>query len=67
MSTRDVTDTISHSHNGETKSDSNTKETNFSSGKDCSTATTENKNECAEQFGEEFVTNFHSIKNLVSC
>ena len=65
MSARDVTDAVSHGNDGQTEGDGNAKESDMS--EDCSTATTENKNEGAEQFGEEFVTNFHSIKNLVSC
>ena len=46
VSTRDVTDAISHGYHGKTKSDSYAQETNVS--KQSSTATTENKNECAE-------------------
>lgn len=61
MSTGDVSDAVSHGNHGKTKSDGDTKKTNMS--EDCSTATTENKNERAEQLGEEFVTNLHS--NLI--
>ena len=58
VSARNVTDAVGHSDDCETEGDSNTKESNMT--KDCSTATTENKNERAEQFGEEFVTDFHN-------
>lgn len=64
MSARDMANAISHGDHGETKGDGYTKESDVS--KDCCTATTENKNECAEEFGEEFVTDFHRIKFLMS-
>ena len=58
VSTRDVTNAVSHGNNGKTESNGYAKETNMS--EDCSTATTEDKYEGAEQFGEEFVTNLHN-------
>jgi hypothetical protein len=59
-----VTHTVSHGHNGQTESDGNAKESEGSTGEDGSTATAKHQNECAEQFGEEFVTCFHNVLNF---
>ena len=59
-----MTDTIGHSHHGETESDGDAKETDVA--KQSGTATAENQNERAEQFGEEFVTHFHNSLNFRS-
>jgi hypothetical protein len=60
VGTRDVSDTVSHSDYSETESDGDTEETDFTTGKNGGTATTKHQNECADQFGEEFVTCFHN-------
>ena len=62
VSTRNVTDTISHGHHSETKGDGYAKESDMS--EEGGTAAAENQNECAEQFGEEFVTCFHNVLNF---
>ena len=59
VSTRNVADAISHGNHSQTKGDGNAKETNMS--EEGGTATSENEDECAEQFGEELVANFHNV------
>ena len=59
VSARDVADAISHGHHGQTEGDGNAKETDMS--EEGGTATSKDEDECAEQFGEEFVTNLHSL------
>ncbi len=57
--TRNVANAVGHGYNGQTEGDGNAKETDMS--KESSTATSKDQNERAEQFGEEFVTNFHNV------
>ena len=56
---RNVTDAVGHSHHSQTEGDGYAKETDMS--EECSAAASEYQNECAEQFGEEFVTRFHNF------
>ena len=53
---------VSHGHYGETESNGNAKESDMS--EESSSATSEDQNECTEQFGEEFVTCFHNSLNF---
>jgi hypothetical protein len=64
MGTRNMADAVGHGHHGQTEGDVNAKETNGATSEDGSAATSENEDECAEQFGEKFVTCFHNCLNF---
>jgi hypothetical protein len=59
-----VADTVCHGYNGQTEGNGNAKESKGSTGENGGTATAKHQNECAEQFGEEFVTCFHNVLNF---